>query len=35
MITDKDLNIGQYRRLKPFEVKQLRTMAESGKLIVD
>ena len=35
VITDKDLKIGEYRRLKPFEVKQLRTMAESGKLIVD
>ena len=35
VITDKGLNIGEYRRLKPFEIKQLRSMAESGKLIVD
>ncbi len=34
-ITDKGLNMGEYRRLKPFEVKQLRSLAESGKLIVD
>ena len=35
VITDKGLKMGEYRRLKPFEIKQLRTMAESGKLIVD
>ena len=34
-ITDKGLKMGEYRRLKPFEVKQLRSLAESGKLIVD
>ena len=35
VITDKGLKMGEYRRLKPFELKQLRSMAESGKLIVD
>ena len=28
-----DLSQGEYRRLKPFEVKKLRTLAEKGKLI--
>ena len=33
ILTDNDLNIGQYRRLKPFEIKQLRALAESGKVL--
>ena len=33
IVTDTNLNIGEYRLLKPFEVKQLKSMAESGKLL--
>lgn len=35
IITDANLNIGQYRRLKPFEVKQLRALASEGKILAD
>jgi pseudouridine synthase len=33
VLTDNDLNIGQYRKLKPFEIKQLRALAENGKVL--
>ncbi|MCF0110265.1 MAG: rRNA pseudouridine synthase [Erysipelotrichaceae bacterium] len=31
VITDSGLRAGQYRRLKPFELKQLRELADQGK----
>ena len=33
IVTLKGLQIGEYRRLKPFEIKQLKSLANENKLI--